>query len=160
MFENIKTNKQNIIKDLQDELFSGLPYKASIHLNNPDPFINPISTSIHEMLETLFDQITGEMDINKILPSLDNYFKIMALQDYSPSQAIGFLLSLKKLLYKKTGLEGKQEIKLSEISILEDRIDDILLHSFDIYMKCRENIYTIRINEFKKRSFRALGNIK
>ncbi len=160
MFENIKANKFNIIKDLQDELFSGFSFETQEHLNNPDPFLNPVGSSVRIMLETVFDQVTGEMDNNKIFSSLDDYCKIMALQELRPSRALGFLLSLRRLINNGTGSGAEQKISPGEINMLEDRINDILLRSFDIYMECRENIFIIRVNELKKRTFRVPGNLQ
>jgi len=86
---------------------------------------------------------------------LDPIIRIRTVQDFSPSQATRFILLLKKII--RDDLKQNQKIKAfaNEISLLEDRIDELLLLSFDIYVKCREKIYELKANEVKNRTFRA-----
>ena len=37
----------------------------------------------------------------------------------------------------------------SEVTTFETRIDNMALMAFDIYVKCREQIYLMRVEEFK-----------
>jgi hypothetical protein len=43
-----------------------------------------------------------------------------------------------------------------EMTILEARIDEMALLSFDIYMKCKERIYEIKADEVKRMTFRLI----
>ncbi len=160
MFKNIVENKLNILKAWQNDLLSAFPEERALLSGTPDPFLNPVGTIIPAMLEILFDQITGEMDAEKIAKGLDDFIKLRALQDCAPSQALRFLPALKEVLHSAVGGFGLRDTGPEAIKILGQRIDDVLLKSFDLYIKCREGIYTIRINEFKKRAFRALEKIQ
>ena len=157
---NIALNKVLILKDWKDALLSSFPEETSPFLNNPDPFVNPIGAMFPKMLETLYDQITGEMNDDNISAALDDYIKLRAVQDSDPSLAFDFLMYLKKMLRSREFGSKLYETGCGNVNILEDRIDYIVLKSFDMYMKCREKIYTLRINEFKKRAFRVLENIQ
>jgi hypothetical protein len=160
VFKIIRENKLNILKAWQDRLLSSFSEKSAPFLNNPDPFQNPMGAMIPKMLETLFDQVTGEMDSNVILSALDDFIKVSAVQECAPSRALVFLHHLKNIVHSLCHGPGQGQKDSIEYKILEDRIDDILLKSFDIYMKCRESICTVRINEFKKRAFRVLENVQ
>jgi hypothetical protein len=157
---NIALNKAVILKNWQDALLSSFPDETESFLNNPDPFLNPVGAMFPKMLETLYDQITGEMNDDTILSAMDDYIKLRAVQDSEPSRAFDFLMHLKKMLRSRESGSKEYETGCFSVNILEDRIDYILLKSFDMYMKCREKIYTLRINEFKKRAFRVLENVQ
>src|SRR5208337_5370571 len=92
---NISLNKAKILKEWRDEVIAGFSDMPSLFPDNPDPFLNPSGAMLPRMLESLFDQITGEMDENKIHLALDDYIKLMAVQDRAPSMALGFLSDLK-----------------------------------------------------------------
>jgi hypothetical protein len=159
-YMNVSVHRGKILREWQDGLFSSLPPELLALLNRPDPFVNPMGTMIPKMLEILFDQIFGEMDGDKIGAALEDYIKFWAVQDCPPSRAFVFLPRLRELLRaaaEKRDQNGEGE---AELSVIEDRIIDILQRSFDMYMKCRDKIHTLRINEFKKRAFRVLENIQ
>jgi hypothetical protein len=157
---NIALNKKIILKNWQDALLSSFSSETTSFLNNPDPFLNPVGAMFPKMLETLYDQITGEMNDDTIMSALDDYIKLRAVQDSEPSLAFDFLMYFKKILQSRESGSRVSETGFGNVKILEDRIDYILIKSFDMYMKCREKIYTLRINEFKKRAFRVLENVQ
>ncbi len=43
-----------------------------------------------------------------------------------------------------------------KMAALEERIDRLALIAFDIYSRCREQIYDLRLKEIKARAFRIL----
>ena len=63
-------------------------------------FANPVGNSIIDKTEDLFDEIIceGDIDIEKIREILDELIRIRAVQDFSPSEAIDFLYTLKKII--------------------------------------------------------------
>jgi len=71
------------------------------------------------------------------------------VQDFSPSQAIGFIFLLKKAIREvlESGIRGKPV--LEEWMEFQSRIDQLALLAFDVYMECREKICEIRVNEAK-----------
>ena len=50
-----------------------------------------------------------------------------------------------------------RENRLTEaLLVMESRIDEMALHAFDVFMKCREKIFEIRANEAKNQVSRLL----
>jgi hypothetical protein len=45
---------------------------------------------------------------------------------------------------------------LPEYLDLLEKIDEISLYSFDVYMSCRERLYHLKVEEWKKRLFMVL----
>ena len=123
-------------------------------LQTNDPFRNPVGRALREGLPVLLDEIAGGMDSSRIDKALDEIVHIRAIQDFSASQAVGFLLLLKPTI--------REELTPSSpvLETLFSRIDEMVLRAFDLYMRCREKTYEIKANEAKRRVYlleRAAG---
>jgi hypothetical protein len=120
-----------------------------------DPFANPVGRTIYHGLEGLFDELLKEMDHKIIQSFLDPIIRIRAIQNFSPSQASGFIFFLKDAVRATLYKENPDEKLLNELLLFESKIDKLGLMAFDIYMKCREKIYELKANEMKNRTFKA-----
>ena len=119
-------------------------------------FANPVGHTIHQGMEHILDALLQGTDLDRIAPSLDNIIRIRAVQDLTPSQAVGFILSLKKIIREELGSNTREHSASGELPGLEERIDALALMSFDIYIQCREKIYELRANETKRLTYRLL----
>jgi hypothetical protein len=63
-----------------------------------DRFRNPVGHTLREGLARLLDQITGEMDLDQVRPALESIVRLRAVQDFTPSQAVGFVYLLRVIL--------------------------------------------------------------
>ena len=70
-----------------------------------DRFRNPVGHTLREGLATLLDELTGEMDPAKIGPALESIVRLRAVQDFTPSQAVGFVYLLREILDEELGGE-------------------------------------------------------
>ena len=120
-----------------------------------DPFANPVGVSMLSSLDGLLDQLIHDMDPQSINSYLDPIIRIRAVQNFTPSQAVAFILSLKKALRTSLAKELRNIQNVTELSELESKIDRLSLMAFDKYMQCREKIYQLSANEMKNRTFRA-----
>ncbi len=114
-----------------------------------DPFRNPVGHALEQALPALFDELVGEMDPTRLMQLLDGIIRIRAVQDFSASQAVGFLLILKRTV--RESLKDQPQLDAGILSILDSRIDDVMLRAFDLFMGHRERIYTLRLNEARRR---------
>lgn len=121
-----------------------------------DRFINPVGHTISREIGVLFEELVGGMDVDRISSSLENIIKIRSVQDFSPSEGVGFVLLLKKTIREKLGSEISDVRIFEQWSTLESKIDTMALLAFDIYMKCREKIFEIKVNEVKGETQRIL----
>jgi hypothetical protein len=95
------------------------------------------------------------MDRDTITSFLDPIIRIRAVQNFTPSQATSFILSLKKVLRENFAKELRDSQLAREFLEFESNIDQLCLVAFDIYMQCREKIYQIGANETRNRTFKA-----
>jgi hypothetical protein len=118
-----------------------------------DRFRNPVGHSLKEALPALFDELLGDMDAARIAPLLDGIVRIRAVQDFTAAQAVAFLFLLKKVVREALGGAAPGGVTGGEVASLEERIDEMALLAFDLFVKCRERIYEIRTNEARRRVY-------
>ncbi len=121
-----------------------------------DRFANPVGNTISQGIEAIYSELVHGAGLEKVSPFLDNIIRIRAIQDFLPSQAIAFVFFLKTAIREELINEVRDDDIARELLILESRIDELALLSFDIYMKCREKVYELRANEVKNRTFKLL----
>ena len=99
-------------------------------------------------LSSLFDGIVRATDTASMAPILDSIVRMRAVQDFTASQAVAFIFLLKPII--RAELMSEIARFPNELAALEARIDEAALLAFDLFMKCREQIYAIRANEAKR----------
>ncbi len=107
-----------------------------------DRFRNPVGYALRENLTVLAGELFGEMDASRIAAALDGILRIRAVQDFTPSQAVGFVFLLKRIVRELASEE--------DLPALDGRIDRLALAAFDVYMRCREQLGELRVNEAKR----------
>jgi hypothetical protein len=120
-----------------------------------DPFANPVGNAMMTGLDGILEQLIHTLDPKALNSHLDSIIRIRAIQDFTPSQATAFILSLKKVLRDYLAKELQDSRLAAEFIELESKIDQICLMAFDIYMQCREKVYQISANETRNRTFKA-----
>ena len=145
--------KKDIIKKWQEGIFKLYPADSIRFLTSEtNQFANPVGYSIREHTEKLFDEFMAETEIDseRVGPVLDEILRIMAIQDFTPSEALKYLYILKKVIFQELdGTSGIDNDLYYELVTMYGRIDEINLIAFDIYSKCREKIYEIKVETAK-----------
>lgn len=112
-----------------------------------DPFANPVGHTVREGLGRLYDRFSADVPVSELSAAIDGIVRIRAVQEFTPSVAVGFVYTLKGILREE--LAGAA-LDPSELAALEDGVDRLALVAFDVYMKCREKIFEIRVREIKE----------
>ncbi len=131
------------------------PDTAHFMKSKKDPFANPAGSAFSENLTHLIDGLINGADKKTVTKFLDPIIRVRAIQDFSPSQAVGFIFSLKKVIRKQLKKELKNKDILNELPAVESAIDGLGLCAFDIYMACREKIYSLKANDQKNKVYRT-----
>ncbi|MBW2645870.1 MAG: RsbRD N-terminal domain-containing protein [Deltaproteobacteria bacterium] len=132
------------------------PETAKFLKKQKDRFANPVGAAIFQGISGIFDQICQEINLDEASPFLDKIVRTRAIQDFSPSQAVAFIFLLKHVIREELENEIRENQLTQELFIVESRIDDLALLSFNIYMKCREQIYEMRFNEVRNKTYSLL----
>ena len=154
MIENLLSQrKASILEKWFDLILESYPANSrSFFKQEKDQFANPVGFTISHEIETIYEELLRETDCNKLAASLESIIKIRAVQDFTPYQAVAFVFDLKKAI--RDDIEGDLMEKpvFEELLKFEDKIDQTALIAFEIYMRCREMIHEIRVNEIKNRT--------
>jgi hypothetical protein len=117
-----------------------------------DQFANPVGHFIRHGTEALLDEIHGDFDRDAIAECMDPMVRIRAVQDFRPSEAVGFVFQLKRAVRREAGAEIEAGGLQDELVSFESRVDDMAGIAFDTYARCRQQIHEIQIKEIKNRT--------
>jgi hypothetical protein len=117
-----------------------------------DRFVNPVGHTILTETGALYDELLGDMNPQKLTSSIDRIIRIRSVQDFRPSEAVGFVFLLKRAVREelKNDIGGKET--LDELAEFESRVDRVALMAVDAYVECRNKINEIQLNEVKAKS--------
>lgn len=158
-FVNILTTKRSdVIKRWFDHVVKTYPSdSAQFLLNIKDQFSNPIGATTHKALEDVFDALISGKTCDELIPLIDPAIRIKAVQQFSPSASVAFVLHLKSVvrdLFEKEIKSGG--ISRSDLELFDQKVDGLCLIAFDIYMGCREQIFTFKADQVKSRTLKLL----
>jgi hypothetical protein len=157
--EILNKKKASIVHNWTELIFNSYPAEAVNFLSTKkNQFSNPIGYTVTTNAEKIFDELINDCDFERIKLLLDDIIKIRAVQSFPPSQAVYFLLDLKKAIRDECKAELLDKSVSDELSNFELLIDKMLIIGFELYMEAREKVFKIRVNEIKSRSIKALEN--
>jgi hypothetical protein len=157
----LQDRKPQIIKKWCDLIIGSYPVDTQRFLcKEKNRFANPVGRTVMEETEALVDALIQGDDAARIDSSLENIIKIRAVQDFKPSEAVAFVLQLKKILRELTPVQnGENDLPLM-FRELEEKIDQMALTAFDIYSRCKQKLFEIRVNEQSRQFERLLARAK
>lgn len=137
---------------LQEVLATYPPDSARLLAGVADPFGNPVGHTLRAGLARLFDALAAGRAADELAAAADGIVRIRAVQEFPPSAAVGFVHALRGILRDELAGAG---ISDAERAALDAGVDRMALAAFDVYMRCREKIFEIRVREL--RDARALA---
>ncbi len=151
LLERLQQKKDAIVQRwLDDVLATYSPDAAAAFGRQKDRFANPVGHSLRVATRGIFEWLLEETDSEKIHEHLHEVIKIRAIQDFSVSDAVRFIFHLKKAVRAELGKAIRDGRHWSELTELEEKIDQVALAAFEIFVQCREQVYQLRVNEAKR----------
>ncbi len=130
------------------------PDAARLMAGRSDPFANPVGSTVRRATRIVVEALVARQpDDAGMVEALHDIVRIRAVQDFTPSQAVGFVFLLKQAARQTE--DGVVPLSPSDLAELDRRVDDLALVAFDLYTADRERIAQIRVNE----SRRAVGRL-
>jgi len=144
--------RSSVLKRWLGAIFAGYPERTATFLRNEkDRFGNPVGSTYSRETEALFDALLADGGRDAFTPPLEAMVKIRAVQDFTASQAVGFMLQLKAAIRAELERCG-HVFDPAEVMALDDRIDGVMLLTFDLFMGARETLYRIRSDELRRQT--------
>jgi hypothetical protein len=135
------------------------PETAVLWKKQKDPIANPVAHRFRTGMTGILDELAatcGTPSAEVYEPFLDEIIRVRAVQDFTPAQAVAFVYLLKKAVRESLWDEVVQSGRFTELFELESRIDVLALISLDIYCKCREKLFQLRIDQINTQYSRLL----
>jgi hypothetical protein len=155
----IGKNKTQIVNDWFAILAGTYPPDTTRFLKtNKDMFTNPVGGTSRQTLEKVLDALLSDADPESLAHHMEALIRIRAVQTmFTPSQATAFILDLKKVVRHALKRDLHDFDIQKQLLQFEERIDRLLLISFDIFMRCREKIYSMKATEEQSKFYRAFA---
>jgi len=125
-------------------------------LSRKNQFGNPVGAALAKQIDDYFPYILTDTPEGQTLAVPEDFIRMRAVQEFTPSQAIGFILFLKQAIIEVIGKEVEESGLDRELREIEARIDKLLLTAFEIYTKARDQLWEIKSGELKRSMFLAL----
>jgi hypothetical protein len=155
LVKQLAQKKSAIIKVWFEKVVNTYPIDTAQFLKNQkDPFANPVGQNSLQSLQDIFDLVLGGFEPETARPLIDPIVRIRAIQDFKPSEAVGFMFDLKSIIREAVPMDAKGR---QDLEALDKRIDRLGLLAFDIYMQCREKILDLKANETRARTYAAFS---
>ena len=149
--------RSKLVNRWLDRVMETYPTDATKFLRKQkDQFANPVGYTISKEIGNLFDALIHAIDPDEVTPILDRMIRIRAIQDFSPSQSLSFIFLLKNVVREELEKEIRENHLADELLVFDSKLDAVALLAFDIYMKCREKLYEMQVNETKTQVSRLL----
>jgi hypothetical protein len=146
--EILLENENPILKRWFDLILETYPADtAALMRKDRNRFTNPVGSTIWQEIEVLYKGLLEGKNSEGFSASLNSILKIRSVQDFSPSNAVGFIFLLKKAMEETLKSEIQKETIREEWLKFQSKIDELALLAFDLYMVCREKICEIRVKK-------------
>jgi len=144
-------HKKNISNKWYDLAIQNYPADSGKFLNaRIDKFSNPIGYTHGDNLPIIFDEILKGETSPALTEALEQIIRLRAVQEFTASQAIGFIFQLKTVLRENLSSYAGKKADIKDLLEFESLIDGVALIGFDIYMEMKKKIFEIKSSEQKK----------
>ncbi len=115
-----------------------------------DPFANPVGQALRAGTRGIVACLLRGMEAGEVCRLLEEIIRIRAVQEFAPSQAVGFVQLLKEAVRAELGGRAEAPEGRAEMRELDAAVDQVALFAFDIYVRCRDRVQELRIDEVKR----------
>jgi len=150
--ENIFTKKRDKIRSLWlQAVMESYPADAQRFLKKQkDQFANPVGSTLTTEMDALLGCLLQDATPENYRPILDRILRMRAVQDFTPSESLSFLLELKNILRESAAEEPAGQELLDGLKAFNDRIDRMMLTAFDVYSDCKETLWKLKTREMSR----------
>lgn len=151
----LEEKRERILKRWLELILETYPADTRNFLrNHRNQFTNPVGHALVQGLSALYEQLSKGEESPGGHEAVERLVRIRAVQDMPPSQALGFIPALKEILREELGSFIVHDPE--RIRELEAGVDRMALMAFDVYSRCREQLYEIHVRELRSRTERLL----
>lgn len=146
-------NKKRLIKRWLERITATYPEDTSkFLLSKKSQFANPVGYTLSTEVEHIFGEFLKDKHGEDLTSYVDAIVRIRAVQDYTPSGAVAIFYLLKPVVREELWSQVMEQGLINDLLSFEDKVDQVSLHAFDLYMKCREKVWELKSKEAQHRT--------
>lgn len=160
--DELKEHRQAVFDRWFDAVIAGYPEKTGEFLRKQkDPFANPVAAGLREGLDRIVSGLAEGRESADLEEALDLVIRVRAVQEFSPAEAVGIFFDLKEIVRDvlDVGSKGAPPIA-ADLADFDRAVDRLGLAAFDVYMKCREELWAIRAREIRNQSVGIMERVQ
>jgi len=153
--DELAARRDAVVDRWIESVIDAYPEQAATFLKEqPNRFANPVGASLREGLALIVDGVVTGGSPDDLRQALDLVIRVRAVQEFTPSAAIEFIFDLKTIV-REVVANGRQVPDDFDRSV-----DRLGLVAFDVYMSCREQLWSIRAEEIRNQSLGILERMQ
>lgn len=146
----LESHEEEIVGAWLEKVAATYPgHMAKFLLSERDQFRNPAGFTFKQNLPRLFTGLLEGAGPMALKESVDAIVRLRAVQDFTPSEAVGFVFLLKEAV-REACPSWRSEEGVAEFL---GRVDGLALQAFDSYSACREKIFAIKADESRRKLY-------
>ncbi|MCF8030234.1 MAG: RsbRD N-terminal domain-containing protein [Desulfohalobiaceae bacterium] len=150
--EYMLQHRDKIVNEWLDAALQTYPEDgAKFFKEQKDQFANPVGATFSRELNNIFGELLRETSSQQLPDSVDAIVRIRAVQEFSPSQALQVFTVLKDVLRAQLDKPVQEHGWQAEYRALEDKVDQLSMLAVDIYVKCKEKMWELRVRQAQER---------
>ncbi len=114
-----------------------------------DPFTNPVGMLIRDGLSRIFELLCQEAEEATYIRPVDQIVRIRAVQEFAASQAVVPFLELRWVVREVLADNPSFNLPADQLQHFDCAAERVALIAFDLYCRCREQLYRTRVRELK-----------
>ncbi|MCF8024709.1 MAG: RsbRD N-terminal domain-containing protein [Desulfobacteraceae bacterium] len=147
--EIVRARKDKWVARWFDALMRTYPEEsARFFKDTRDPFANPVGATLEKGIRDLFEVVTADtFDNEAAKTALEPMVRVRAIQEMSPSEALGFITEIKAIVKQDAAADSRKSTVAEKARCIVDNADKALLTAFDLYMDCKKRVYHLRARQ-------------
>jgi hypothetical protein len=147
----LEKNRPAILKKWLVEIFDTYPADTSRFLKSrQDRFANPVGYTITANAGYILEGLIKGVDAGPLSACLEQIIRIRAVQDFTPSEAVSFIASLKTVITGQLKTEIHKYSLWDEWAEFETRINGLTEGAYELHTEMKRRIDIIRTKENDK----------
>jgi hypothetical protein len=160
IIEFLNDKKNDIVEKWQNAIIDTYPEPAGKFLHgNKNQFANPIGFTVHHELPNIFQQLITDMNNEVLKKSISDIIRIRAVQDFTPNEALGFILLLKTIIKNEISQFINDKEMIESYFKIDGNIDKMMAIAFDSYLDMRMIMADIKLDEVKRRNQKMMERL-
>jgi len=153
--DELAARRDAVIDRWIESVMDAYPEQTARFLKDqPNRFANPVGANLREGLALIVDGVVAGSSPDDLREALDLVIRVRAVQEFSPAAAVGFIFDLKTIV---------RDLVADGSELPEDfdrRVDSLGLVAFEVYVGCREQLWSIRAEEIRNQSLGILERMQ